>query len=84
MHGARVVKALKVGQPTLRGIGDPIIVGFGDRLVGRFDLKADRKKSRLQVVPCCYEEEVPAAAHRDAVRYAIARHASMLGFRVGR
>ncbi|MEE4270193.1 MAG: crosslink repair DNA glycosylase YcaQ family protein [Thermoanaerobaculales bacterium] len=56
----------------------------GDRLVARVDLKADRKRDRINVLSCRFEQEGPPAAHRDAVRHAQERHARMLGMTIDR
>jgi uncharacterized protein YcaQ len=55
----------------------------GERLVGRVDLKADRKKGALRVVSAHYEKAGAAVARRDrqAARVAVARYAEALGLR---
>jgi uncharacterized protein YcaQ len=58
----------------------------GDRLVARFDLKAERKKGALRVLSCRYEGSDPGRpskpAHGEAARSALERHASALGLQV--
>ena len=55
----------------------------GEHLVGRVDLKADRKKGALRVVSAHYENAKAAVARRDrqAARVAVARYAEALGLR---
>jgi uncharacterized protein YcaQ len=55
----------------------------GEHLVGRVDLKADRKKGALRVVSAHYENAEAAVARRDrqAARVAVARYAEALGLR---
>jgi uncharacterized protein YcaQ len=55
----------------------------GEHLVGRVDLKADRKKGALRVVSAHYENAEAAVARRDrqAARVAVARYADALGLR---
>jgi len=59
----------------------PVLIG--DRLVARFDLKADRKKGTLQVLSRIIEETGGADAgsptDREAVQSALARFADALG-----
>jgi len=55
----------------------PVLVG--DRLVARVDLKADRKRECIRLLSSRFEDEQPAAAHREAVRTAVERHARLLG-----
>ena len=54
----------------------------GERLVARFDLKADKKKGRLRVLSCRYEgtgSSRPAiAADGEAARTALSRYAKAL------
>jgi uncharacterized protein YcaQ len=54
----------------------------GDRLVARVDLKSDRKAGEIKVLSRCFEDETPTADHIEAVRFAIARHARMLGLNI--
>jgi len=51
----------------------------GDRLIGRVDLKAERKKGRLHVLSTHYEAGKPNAADRAATMHAIARYADSVG-----
>jgi len=55
----------------------------GERLIGRVDLKAARKRGALRVVSAHYEEAGPAVARRDrhAARIAVDRYATALGLR---
>ena len=55
----------------------------GEHLVGRVDLKADRKRGALHVVSAHYENAGAAVARRDrqAARVAVARYADALGLR---
>jgi uncharacterized protein YcaQ len=52
----------------------------GERLVGRVDLKADRKGKRLRVLSRHFETN--DAGHREAMRTAVRRHADALGLEV--
>jgi hypothetical protein len=55
----------------------------GDRLVARFDLKADRSVGRLHVLSSHYEEENASSTmsrrDREAARFALDRYAGSLG-----
>lgn len=51
----------------------------GDRLIGRVDLKADRKAGRLLVQGRHFEAAAPSAADGEAMRSAIDRLAGQLG-----
>jgi uncharacterized protein len=55
----------------------------GEHLVGRVDLKAERKRGALRVVSAHYERAEPAVARRDrqAARAAVDRYADALGLR---
>jgi uncharacterized protein len=55
----------------------------GEHLVGRVDLKADRKRGALHVVSAHYENAGAAVARRDrqAARVAVTRYADALGLR---
>jgi uncharacterized protein len=55
----------------------------GEHLVGRVDLKADRKRGALHVVSAHYENAGAAVARRDrqAARVAVARYADALSLR---
>jgi uncharacterized protein YcaQ len=55
----------------------------GDELVARVDLKADRRRASIEQLSCRFETDPTSAAHREAVRVAIDRHAEILGFAVG-
>lgn len=54
----------------------------GDRLVGRVDLKADRKQGTLRVVSRHFESERPSSQDGAALTSAIDRHAASLGLQV--
>ncbi len=51
----------------------------GDRLVGRVDLKCDRKAGRIEVLSSRYEDDPPSSAHQEALRTAVERHGRLLG-----
>lgn len=53
----------------------------GERLIGRFDLKAETRRGRLAVLSCRMEEGA-SAADREAATMALARHAQALGLEV--
>jgi uncharacterized protein YcaQ len=55
----------------------------GERLVGRVDLKAERKRGALRVLSCHLEEGDAATRKRDrhAARTAVARYAAALGLK---
>jgi uncharacterized protein YcaQ len=52
----------------------------GEHLVGRVDLKADKRQGTLRVLSCHFEDAPPAARARDrrAAEGAVARHADAL------
>lgn len=54
----------------------------GDRLVARYDLKADRKKGRLAVLAQHFEEP-PTVLNREAARTALERFADTVQLAVG-
>lgn len=56
----------------------------GERLVGRVDLKADRRRGRLRVLRRHFEAPRPAAADREALRTGLERLAGALGLAAGR
>ncbi len=56
----------------------------GDRLVGRVDLKCDRKAGRIEVLSSRYEDEKPTPAHQEALRTAVERHGRFLGMDIVR
>jgi uncharacterized protein YcaQ len=56
----------------------------GDRLIGRVDLKADRKSKRLQVLAELYEKNPIPATDRSAVENALIRFAKSVGLSVRR
>ena len=53
----------------------------GDRLVARFDLKADRKAGKLNVLSLHYEDQEPSAKMCEAARSALERYASSLALK---
>ena len=53
----------------------------GEKLVARFDLKADRKNGRLRVLARHFEGS-PSPADREAARNALERYALAIGLRV--
>ncbi len=71
-------------KPEQRTYGYYVLpVLAGDRLIGRVDLKADRKGGRLVVVARHFEAASPPAADTEAMRSAIARLAGQLGLDPG-
>ncbi|MEM1206038.1 MAG: crosslink repair DNA glycosylase YcaQ family protein [Acidobacteriota bacterium] len=50
----------------------------GERLVGRVDLKAERRSGELRVLQHHFESERPSAAEREACATALARYAAAL------
>lgn len=50
----------------------------GERLVGRYDLKARRKDGTLEVLALHHEDDQPDAATREAMHTALVRHAESL------
>jgi uncharacterized protein YcaQ len=59
----------------------PVLVG--ERLVGRVDLKAERKRGALDVLSTHYEADPPSAADRAATDHAIDRFARAVGLTRG-
>jgi hypothetical protein len=55
----------------------------GERLVARYDLKAERKDGTLKVLSLLYEDDEPDAATRRAVSGALSRYAGALGLEPG-
>jgi len=51
----------------------------GERLVARYDLKADRKHGSLRILSLRYEDEKPDGLTRQAVAGALSRYAEALG-----
>ncbi len=50
----------------------------GERLIARFDLKADRRSGRLHVLSCLFEHAKPTRADEAAAAHALNRYASSL------
>jgi uncharacterized protein YcaQ len=56
----------------------------GDRLIGRVDLKADRRSKKLQVLAELYEEDPIPAADRSALEGALERFAKSVSLSIQR
>lgn len=71
-------------KPEQRTYGYYVLpVLAGDRLIGRVDLKADRKGGRLLAQGRHFEAATPSAADAEAMRSAIGRLAGQLGLDPG-
>ena len=51
----------------------------GESLIGRVDLKADRKRGRLALLSKHFEDRKPGAEARQAMQVALTRHADSVG-----
>ncbi len=65
----------------VRGILGAHPVLAGERLVGRVDLKADRKTGTLRLLSLHYEAASPSSADREAVRTGLNRYAGAVRLR---
>jgi uncharacterized protein YcaQ len=58
----------------------------GEKLIARYDLKANRKTGRLHILSRCYEStngsRAASAAEREAAKYALKRYADALSLKI--